>query len=163
MPLYEIVDTRNRCRAENGFVIGMRRRDADVFVDRAEEQEGVLRRVAHVAPQIGRIDLPQIRAIEEDGTRGRLIKPGNQSCNRALARSDATDDADFLSRPDEERNAFEGGLLLLRVVELDVAELDLSAQPGAVEEDLAGRALERRLHQIVERAERDQRLMKAND
>ena len=141
-------------RGHDGRVIGIGQAEGDVVAQRAVEERHVLRHVADVAPHVGRVELAQVDAVEQHRAVGRLVQAHDQPLDGRLARAHAADQRHALAGGDLEAQAVERRVLPVRVAELDVAELDVAAQLRALDEAFADRALDRLLHDLVERLHR---------
>ena len=157
----EVLDAGDLRRAQHRPVVGERRPERDVVAHRAVEQEHVLQHAADVAPQVGRVELAQVGAVDQHRALVGLVEPQHQLLDRRLAGADAADQPDPLARLDDEGDAVERRELLPGIAEGDVLERDLAAQLGTVQEAARGRPLDRQRHDLVERIERGARLVVA--
>ncbi|MPN40352.1 hypothetical protein SDC9_187888 [bioreactor metagenome] len=103
-----------------------------------------------MSPQFGRIELAQIDAVDQHGTRRRPIQTENELFQRCLARADTSQDGNVLTRPDAERYPTQGLDLLPRIGETNVTKLDLALEALTTDEGRALRTLDLTLHQGIE-------------
>lgn len=151
MPVAELVDTGDIRGAEQRRVVGMRRSGENVFAHRAVEQVDVLEQTADAPPQRRRVDLPQVRTVDQDGTALGLVEAEHEARHGTLARADAPDDTHTLTGPDEQAKAVQGAKLLVGVRELDITKLDLAAHVCAMDKICVRRPLDRQSHDFVQR------------
>ena len=74
--------------------------EGDVLVDGAVEQEVLLQHDADVAPEPRRIDMGEVRPVEQHLPFARQIEALDELGQRRFARARRTDHADRLARPD---------------------------------------------------------------
>ncbi|MNT73315.1 hypothetical protein D3C72_2120080 [compost metagenome] len=89
------------------------------------------------------------------------MQADDQLGQRTLARAAAADDADLLAGSHHQVDVLQGGLLLVRVMEIQLAELDGALQGLTLERPLLFLALLRQAHHLVDRIEGDARLLVA--
>ena len=128
--------------------------EGDVLVDRAVEQQVLLKHHADVAAQPRRIDLTEIRAVEEHLSLGREVEPLHEFRQGRLAGARWADDADRLARRDLERHVFQNVRGAGAISEADVAELDRSAG-GRRRKPHQRRRLGRRVEDVAQPLDRD--------
>ena len=97
----------------------------DIFRDGVRKEEWLLRHISDRAPQHGQGDLPHVEAINEDGSRWRIVEPRQQADQRRLPRPGRAHDRERLARFDRDRYAVENGASVVR--EAQVPELDAPA------------------------------------
>ncbi|MNF49491.1 hypothetical protein D3C84_307630 [compost metagenome] len=124
-----------------------------VVAQGAGEQLDVLGHIADVVAQVADVQLAHIDAVEQQAATVGLVQADDQPGQRTLARAAAADDADLLAGADAQGDVREGRLLLLRVVEVDVAELDGALQSLALERTFVRVALLGEAHQLVDRVQ----------
>src|SRR5690606_387573 len=81
---------------------------------RRAEEHGVLRHEPDAAPYVGRIDLHDVNAVDQDAPRARIVETKEQLERRALACAGWPDERDRLAGRDLEREVIEGRDLLPR-------------------------------------------------
>src|SRR5690606_271756 len=106
--------------------------------------------IADGAPDVGRIDLVEIDAVDQDGARSGRIELQDEFFQGGLARADAADDADLFAGLDAEADVVQRRDRAVRVGEGDALELDAALQDGPRHERAVGRALDRHAHVIVD-------------
>ena len=130
--------------------------ESDVLVNGAVEQQVLLQHDADVAPEPPRIDMAEIRAVEQHLALARQIKTLDELGQGRFAGAGGADDADRLAGPDGERNLLQRFRRARPVAEADAAEFDRAARRrrqktrrgrgfGACVEDVA-QAFDRDLH-----------------
>ena len=122
------------------------------------EQHHILRHVADVAAQVGRVDLLHVDAIDPDRTFARLVKTEQQLFDGGLARADAADEADALAGSDAEGDVVQRRHVGAGVGETDAAKFDVAADGRTADEALARRPFDRLLHDVIDTAQGLQRL-----
>src|SRR5215207_2063851 len=80
------------------FVRGIGFGEADVVGDRAAEQEGVLEHDAELAPVADELDVPEVGAVDADGSLVRVVEAGDQLRRRRLAAARFADERDAAAR-----------------------------------------------------------------
>src|SRR5215469_1588532 len=80
------------------------RPQADVILDGAAEQEGILQDYAEAPAQVGEIQLADIDAVNADGTSLDVIKTHQEGDDGGLARAGMAHDGHGLARLDDERD-----------------------------------------------------------
>ena len=89
MQVGEAVHSRGDGGFENFRVAPRRVPEHQVFLQRAEKEDHVLRNRTDVSAEPAGIDLTDVRSVDEDGAALRLIKPEEKFSHGALSRSDA--------------------------------------------------------------------------
>lgn len=79
--------------------------DRDVLGDRAGEQERLLRHHHHAPPQLGRAQVAQVDAVEQDAARRGVVEAGQELGQRRLPGARGADHGDRLSRGQREVEA----------------------------------------------------------
>src|SRR5271170_6796471 len=102
--------------------------EGDVLVDGAIEEQALLQDDADVPAQPSRIDLAQIRSVQQNLSLVRQIEALDQLGERRFARAGRADDADDLAGPNPERDIFENVGRVRTVSERDMAKFDLAAR-----------------------------------
>ena len=105
---------------------GVRAGGGDVVTQGPAQQEGLLRYQCHVAAQVGGVELRHIGAVNMDDAGLRLCQPAEQAGDGALARTDPTDQPDFLTRLDMEADILQRqplgiGIGVVHGLETDIA------------------------------------------
>ena len=132
--------------------------EGDVLVDGAIEEQALLQDDADVPAQPSRIDLAQIRSVQQNLPFVRQIEALDQLGERRFARAGRADDADDLAGANLERNIFENVGRVRTVSERDMANFDLAArgrQRDAGERSRLGRCVEN----VAEAIDRDLHLL----
>src|SRR5262249_10543477 len=120
----EAVGTAELRSAEHVLVCNAVAAEHDILAHRARQQNAFLHHAADLAPEVGRIELPDVGAVEQDHALLRLIEAEQQAGDGRLARSDAAKDRDMLAGLDGEGDALQRLLRSARIAEVHVAELD---------------------------------------
>src|SRR5690606_8507390 len=146
----EFIHSRQGGGGQDVLVRGEGRGDGQVVLERAVEQHRILGHIADGAPDVGRIDLVEIDAVDQDGARSGRIELQDEFFQGGLARADAADDADLFAGLDAEADVVQRRDRAVRVGEGDALELDAALQDGPRHERAVGRALDRHAHVIVD-------------
>ena len=150
----EVAQPGNLRRRDDRRVIGIRRADGDVVAQRAVEEGRILRHVADVAPEVGRIELPEVDAVDHHRALARLVKPEQQLLQGRLAGTDTANDDHFLAGRDPATETLERLQRCAGIAEFDLVEFDVAAQLRAMDETGVGGPLDRLLHDLFERGQR---------
>ena len=132
--------------------------DGDVLAHAAVEQQVVLQHHADLAAQLGRIDQPDIDAVDQDAALFRRVQPLYQLRQRAFARTRSPDDADHLAGADVEAEALQSRCSLRSVAEGHLIERDL-ATDGWQLRCMAGRHFGACVQHIAKARHRDASLL----
>ncbi len=133
--------------------------EGDILVDGAVEQQVFLQHDANMAPQPRRIDLAQIRPVEEHLSFGRRIQALDEFGQRRFARAGRADDADCLARLDDKGHILENLGTTRAIAKVDIAEFD-GAAGRRRRQTHQGRWLRSRVENVAEALDRDLHLLK---
>ena len=157
----EFVHAGQLGRLQHQLVLHVARPGHQVVAQGAAEQLNILRHITDVVAQIADIQLAHVNSIHQQVAGIRLIQADDQFGQRAFARAATADDADLLARTNHQVDAQQGGLLLIRVMELHLTELHRTLQSLALERSFVGMPLLRQFHHLVDRIKGDPRLLVA--
>ncbi|MCY1425496.1 hypothetical protein D9M71_412850 [compost metagenome] len=132
----ELMHARQLGGLQDHLVLDVAGAADQVVAQGAGQQLDVLWYVANVVAQFADVDLANVHAIDQQRATIGLVQADNELGQRALARAAATDDADLLARADGQVDILQGQVLLVRISEVDPAELDAALQHLAAQRAL---------------------------
>ena len=137
------VDEFERLRAGRGVadfgVGGVRLADAQVFRDRAVEQQRLLEHDADIAAQPDQPEIADIGAVDRDGARLRIERAIEQRQRRRLAAAGRPDQRDAVAGQRLEGQIDDGGTLAV-VGKRHILEFDMAVHAAGIDRARAGRA-----------------------
>ena len=159
----EVVHARHLRRVQHLGVGGVVRAQGDVLPHRAAQQPHILQHHAQGAPQVGRVQLAHVHAVDQHRTGVRLVQAEDQLGHRRLARAHLAENGHALARLDLEGHVIQRRPGGARVAEGDVAKLDGALEALARQVTVAVLVLARLVHEVVQQLVAVQRLVDARE
>ena len=125
----EVMELRDRRRGDDLLVRCVVDAVGDVSPDRRREDEHVLLDDAHVGPERRQGHVPDVGAVDCDGSARDVVEAGDGVHDRGLAGARPPEDGDELPRPRLEVYVLDGGVVLT-VTQGDTVELHVAPRPG---------------------------------
>ncbi|MNC37670.1 hypothetical protein D3C75_862410 [compost metagenome] len=141
--------TRQFGSLQNQLILDVTSPADQVVAQGTGQQLDVLGHVADVVAQFADVDLANVHAIDQQRAAVGLVQADDELGQRALARATAADDAHLLAGTDGQVDVLQGLVLLVRVGEIDPAELDAALQHLAAQRAFFEVSLLRQLHHVV--------------
>ena len=129
--------------------VGLGQHPADVLGHGSVEKDNVLGEIADIAAEDVGIVLVEGRAVEADGTGGRMPDSGQHAGEGGLARGRGADDTERLSGPEPEAHHAQRGALLLGREDGDFLHVDDGARAGQGRRDDVGRGGRQQLLEVA--------------
>src|SRR5215213_4637725 len=116
---------------------GVRPTQGQVLPDGHGEQRGVLERGGDDLTKLAEAEVPDVHAVDGDGTGGHVVQTGDQLGQHRLSRTGGADDREGLARRDVEIDVMQDISVRVRKTEADTVEAHIARdwRQGAVTVD----------------------------